>query len=538
MSLFINTNSENNQTNVQQDQTNVQQDQIVDQQEEYYCEKDVEYIIDEELENSYSIIHGLQEKYAEKIEEEYGDYFTFLELIQSNYWSSWALIYLNFPSDLVDDFSLPDAYENYESTWSTVYHEGLKYSGREEEVREHCLQQCLERGIFKEDVLVTHWNFLMSYVSFERIKQGIEKEIWVFINNKQGYNKQRYMSWEVIDDDVQFMHFVQIFGECYYNSEIIQTYNTIKSQKQRLPFCVVEVTRRCNSKYKFKHRLCIQKEYIEKAEEALYDLIQKERICHTGKKIRYIPEQNEYEEEEEPFDPYYIVDEEIENSYLLVYNLSNKYGEKFMDEIGSCWWTAWLATYDSGQARKCYGKEEKEEKNFKYRLKSSFGEDIHTTHYDFFLSHCKEELKYSPNIFQHKLKDDGGLTVFKWYFEKRCIYYSEVVKAYNTIKSQKQRLPFCVVKLTYNNNENKYRRNYFIHKDYIEKAEEILYNIIVEYELEEFISQEEEKIVSQEEEKIVSQEEEKIVSQEEEKIVSQEEEKIVSQEEEKIVSQE
>ena len=83
MSLFMNANTENNQTNVKEDQ-------------EYYCEEDVKYNVDEELENSYLIIHSLQEKYGEKFNEEYRGDYNFIEDLEHIYWYSWVHVYLGF----------------------------------------------------------------------------------------------------------------------------------------------------------------------------------------------------------------------------------------------------------------------------------------------------------------------------------------------------------------------------------------------------------------------------------------------------------
>ncbi len=172
----------------------------------------------------------------------------------------------------------------------------------------------------------------------------------------------------------------------------------------------------------------------------------------------------------------YIVDDEIENTYSIIFKFSEKYGRKFAFDIGSYYYCSWLHIYDGGQAQQCVGKENEVDQYFvENYLKEKYEEDVYITYLDFFLSFVKNE---NLLLFDHEVSDDAEFEMMMLEFSESP-YFSETIKAYNTIISQKQRLSFCVVSITSKLTSDKMIiNNWLISKDYIEKVEKALYNLI------------------------------------------------------------
>lgn len=171
----------------------------------------------------------------------------------------------------------------------------------------------------------------------------------------------------------------------------------------------------------------------------------------------------------------YVVDDEIENTYSIIFKFSEKYGRKFASDIGSYYYCSWMHIYDGGQARPCIGMENEVDQYFvENYLKKNYEEDVYMTYLDFFLSFVK---KNDLLLFDHEVSDNDEFEMMMLEFSESP-YSSEIVKAYNTIISQKQRLSFCVVSITSKLTSDKMIiNNWLIKKDYIEKVEKALHEL-------------------------------------------------------------
>lgn len=177
---------------------------------------DVNYVIDEELENSYMVRKELSEKYGKHFSR---------KMIHESYQAMFEVLEQNENNDAIEEKEL------------------------EEKLQEVFIKN-LKKKNYGDDVLITHLDNIISYIYLDG---GIFEHI--------------------VDDDKSFNYFKNIFNRYENILEIEKALNTITSQKQRLPFAFISVHNRCQNGNYVKIKFHIEQEYIEKTEEYLRSIL-------------------------------------------------------------------------------------------------------------------------------------------------------------------------------------------------------------------------------------------------------------------------